>query len=64
VLASLLDIGLKKITAIAARGAKKDFVDLSYILQHLGLQSVFALFSEKDPSEHLIRINAIPGEKS
>ena len=52
-LASLLDIGLMKITAIASRGAKKDFVDLYYILQHLGPQSVFARFSEKYPSERL-----------
>lgn len=52
-LASLIDIGLMKITAIASRGAKKDFVDLSSILQHLGPQTVFARFSEKYPIERL-----------
>jgi len=52
-LASLIDIGLMKITAIASRGAKKDFVDLYYILQHLGPQNVFARFSEKYPIERL-----------
>lgn len=53
VLANLLDISLMKITAIASRGAKKDFVDLCYILQHLSPQSVFARFSEKYPLERL-----------
>jgi Nucleotidyl transferase AbiEii toxin, Type IV TA system len=52
-LASLIDIGLMKITAIASRGAKKDFVDLYYILQHLGSPNVFARFSEKYPIERL-----------
>jgi len=52
-LASLIDIGLMKITAIASRGAKKDFVDLYYILQHLGPQNVFSRFSEKYPIERL-----------
>lgn len=52
-LASLLDIALMKVTAIASRGAKKDFVDLSYILQHLGPQTVFVRFSEKYPLERL-----------
>jgi hypothetical protein len=52
-LASLIDIGLMKITAVASRGAKKDFVDLCYILQHLGPQNVFSRFSEKYPIERL-----------
>lgn len=52
-LADLIDIALMKITAIASRGAKKDFVDLYYILQHLGPRSVFSRFSEKYPLERL-----------
>jgi len=52
-LASLIDIALMKITAIASRGAKKDFVDLYYILQYLGPQTVFVRFSEKYPLERL-----------
>ena len=52
-LANLIDIGLMKITAIASRGAKKDFVDLYYILQHLGPQNVFSRFSEKYPLDRL-----------
>jgi hypothetical protein len=47
--ASLLDLGLMKITAIASRGAKKDFVDLYYILQHVAPQYLFSRFSEKYP---------------
>lgn len=52
-LADLVDIALMKITAIASRGAKKDFVDLYYILQHLGPQNVFSRFSEKYPLDRL-----------
>jgi hypothetical protein len=52
-LASLIDIALMKITAIASRGAKKDFVDLYYILQRLSPQTVFSRFSEKYPIERL-----------
>ncbi len=52
-LASLLDIGLMKITAIASRGVKKDCVDLYYILQHVDPRHPFSRFSEKYPIERL-----------
>ncbi|MDC0358809.1 nucleotidyl transferase AbiEii/AbiGii toxin family protein [Oligoflexia bacterium] len=48
-LASLLDIALMKITAIASRGLKKDFVDLYFILQEISLQQMLKAFSEKYP---------------
>ena len=52
-LASLLDIALMKITAIASRGLRKDFIDLSFILHELPLQHVLGSFSRKFPLEKL-----------
>jgi len=37
-IASLIDIGCMKIDAISSRGAKRDFVDLFFILKALGLE--------------------------
>jgi len=52
-LASLLDIALMKITAIASRGARKDFIDLHFILKNLSLQEVLDHFPEKFPIEKI-----------
>ena len=52
-LASLLDIALMKITAIASRGSKKDFIDLYFILKELGLQRLLEEFGNKFPIEKL-----------
>lgn len=46
-LAHLLDIAAMKITAIASRGSKKDFVDLYYILNEYSLEQVFSAFKSK-----------------
>lgn len=46
-IASLEDIGLMKMTAIASRGARKDFVDLYFILTALGRTHLFDLFPRK-----------------
>lgn len=46
-LASLLDIALMKMTAIGARGAKRDFVDLFFILQKTGQRDLFPLLAKK-----------------
>jgi len=48
-LASLLDIALMKITAIASRGSKKDFVDLWFLLKELTLSEILEQFSNKFP---------------
>ena len=48
-IASLVDIGCMKIDAISSRGTKRDFVDLFFILNRLGLDlaSFFDLFTRK-----------------
>jgi hypothetical protein len=52
-LAGLIDIGLMKMTAIASRGAKKDFVDLFFILQKLNQPVLFDEFVKKFPSDRI-----------
>ena len=50
-LASLIDIGLMKITALADRGLRKDFIDLYFISKNLkGLKEIIKFFSEKFPT--------------
>lgn len=46
-LASVLDIGCMKLSAIASRGTKKDFADLYSILQEKELSDVLAAFEKK-----------------
>ena len=48
-LASLLDIALMKITAIADRGLKKDFIDLFYISKIIGFDKILENFLVKFP---------------
>lgn len=52
-LAPLLDIALMKITAIASRSMKKDFIDLYFILQEISLQFLLDSFPRKYPVEKL-----------
>lgn len=40
-LASILDIGLMKLMAVASRGSRKDFVDLFFLSQLVALESLF-----------------------
>ncbi|RQD76775.1 MAG: hypothetical protein D5R97_04030 [Candidatus Syntrophonatronum acetioxidans] len=47
-IAGLTDIGLMKITAIASRGSKKDFIDLYFIARkHRSLEDLFTLLPNK-----------------
>ncbi len=46
-LASIEDISCMKLSAVSSRGAKKDFVDLYYILKKLSLEKLIQLFKEK-----------------
>jgi hypothetical protein len=48
-IASLLDIGLMKLDAIAGRGTRKDFYDLYFIASGLSLDELFAHSSAKYP---------------
>jgi len=53
-LASIIDIGLMKITAIADRGVKKDFVDLYFIIKEIGdLQKIVDKFIKKFPTDNI-----------
>jgi hypothetical protein len=45
--ASVEDIACMKLTAIASRGSKKDFVDLYEVLQDISLKNLLILFEQK-----------------
>ena len=47
--ASILDIGLMKLDAIAGRGMRKDFYDLYFIASHIPLDELFARSTDKYP---------------
>jgi hypothetical protein len=55
-LASLKDIAAMKLNAITGRGTKKDFVDLSFLLEHFNLQEMLNFFKAKyfDGTEFLV----------
>ena len=46
-LLNLEDLAAMKLNAIANRGAKKDFYDLYFLLQHFNIEKLVELFSEK-----------------
>jgi hypothetical protein len=48
-LSSIIDIACTKLQTIGARGSKKDFVDLFFILQQYSLTELFDKLSEKYP---------------
>ncbi len=49
-LLSLPDLAAMKLNAVANRGAKKDFYDLSELLKHFTLPEMLGFFSSKYPS--------------
>ncbi len=48
-IASLLDLGLMKLDAIATRGARKDFYDLYFIVQRIPLEKLIEYGDDKYP---------------
>ena len=46
-LASVVDIALMKLSAIAGRGNRKDFVDLYFLKDRIGWEELFSLFEKK-----------------
>ena len=46
-LSSVADIACTKMQTVAARGNKKDFIDLYFLLQHYSLTELFELLSKK-----------------
>jgi hypothetical protein len=51
-IASILDIGLMKLDAVAGRGTRKDFYDLYFIASHISLEELFARSGDKYPQSH------------
>jgi hypothetical protein len=51
-LASMADIGLMKLDALIARGARKDFIDLHFIWQTVPLEQLLELRPLKYPRAH------------
>ena len=48
-LASLEDIAAMKMIAIIQRGAKRDFIDMYFLIRKLGLEKIFKISKEKYP---------------
>lgn len=46
-MASIIDIACMKLTAISSRGAKKDFIDLYFLLKKYTLSDIFDKFEKK-----------------
>ncbi len=46
-IASIEDIAAMKINAIINRGSKKDFIDISFLLERYSLEQILALYKEK-----------------
>ncbi len=55
-LAALDDIVTMKLGAITNRGAKKDFVDLYYTLQHYSFEKLCILYTEKYKTKNLFAL--------
>jgi len=53
-LASIEDIAAMKINAITGRGAKKDFIDLYFLLKKYSLQDIFGFYQKKYNNNDLI----------
>lgn len=55
-LASLMDISAMKLSAITGRGTKKDFIDLSVLLEKFSLKQIMQFYLEKyfDGSEFMV----------
>ena len=46
-MASFKDIAAMKITAVAGRGTKKDFIDIAFLLRHFSLDEILSFYSLK-----------------
>lgn len=49
----LEDIAAMKLSAVTNRGAKKDFFDIYFLLQHYDLATMLSFFREKYPQQEL-----------
>jgi hypothetical protein len=53
------DIACMKVSAIASRGTKRDFVDLYLCAERFGLKEILRLFNQKYAQTHLSRIHIL-----
>lgn len=53
------DIACMKVSAIASRGAKRDFVDLYFCAQRLGLAEILRLFDQKFTQANFSKIHLL-----
>jgi Nucleotidyl transferase AbiEii toxin, Type IV TA system len=58
-LATLAEIGAMKLAAIIDRGARKDLVDLYYILQNISLEEIFQLAAIKYAHVHSFPVSSV-----
>lgn len=58
-IASIIDIGLMKLSSIISRGSKKDFIDLYFICEHVPLKKLLVYGSKKYPEFYDFKILAI-----
>ena len=55
-LAQMEDIAAMKLSAVTGRGTRKDFIDISFLLQHFSLKRMLGFYMQKyyDGSEFLV----------
>lgn len=57
---SIKDIGAMKLSAIANRGAKKDFYDIYFLIKKVGLEGLFECFDKKfNQSQHFQALKSL-----
>jgi predicted nucleotidyltransferase component of viral defense system len=57
-IATLEDIAAMKLNAVLGRGSKKDFVDLYFLIERIGLKRIFKSGEEKFPDSPLFLLQA------
>ena len=55
-LASVKDISAMKLSAIAGRGSRKDFIDIYFILQRYTLEEILAFYKKKYPDGSIFMV--------
>ncbi|MGA2570056.1 MAG: nucleotidyl transferase AbiEii/AbiGii toxin family protein [Terracidiphilus sp.] len=53
------DIACMKVSAIASRGTKRDFVDLYVLAERYGLKEILRLFGQKYAESHVSRLHVL-----
>jgi predicted nucleotidyltransferase component of viral defense system len=53
---SMEDIAAMKLSAVASRGSKKDFIDIYFILQHFSLEEILEFMKRKYPELNQMQV--------